>query len=41
VEPAGNVAAAQWFALDDLPPASEVAHHGWALEVLEAVRSET
>jgi ADP-ribose pyrophosphatase YjhB (NUDIX family) len=35
----GNVAAAEWFALDALPDASEVAHHGWALEVLEKVAS--
>jgi ADP-ribose pyrophosphatase YjhB (NUDIX family) len=40
VEPAGNVAEARWFALDALPPASEVAHHGWALEVLETASSE-
>ena len=32
-----NVAAAEWFPLDKLPPADEVAHHGWALEVLERV----
>ncbi len=41
VEPAGNVAEAEWFPLDDLPPASEVAHHGWALEVLETALAET
>jgi ADP-ribose pyrophosphatase YjhB (NUDIX family) len=35
-----NVAAAQWFPLDDLPPAGEVAHHGWGLEVLERVLKE-
>jgi len=29
-----NVAAAAWFPLDSLPPAADVAHHGWALEVL-------
>jgi ADP-ribose pyrophosphatase YjhB (NUDIX family) len=33
----GNVAAAEWFPLDGLPPAAEVAHHGWGLEVLERV----
>jgi hypothetical protein len=29
-----NVALAEWFPLDSLPDASEVAHHGWALDVL-------
>jgi ADP-ribose pyrophosphatase YjhB (NUDIX family) len=33
-----NVAAAEWFPLDDLPPAEDVAHHGWALEVIERIR---
>jgi ADP-ribose pyrophosphatase YjhB (NUDIX family) len=32
-----NVAAAEWHARDALPPAEDVAHHGWALEVLERV----
>ena len=32
-----NVAAAQWFPLDALPPPGEVAHEGWALEVIERV----
>src|SRR5215218_7159006 len=35
-----NVAAAQWFSLDDLPPAEEVAHHGWALDVLAKMVGE-
>jgi ADP-ribose pyrophosphatase YjhB (NUDIX family) len=34
VGPTGNVAAAEWFALGGLPAPSEVAHHGWALDVL-------
>jgi ADP-ribose pyrophosphatase YjhB (NUDIX family) len=33
-----NVADAEWFSLDDLPPADEFAHHGWGLDVLERVR---
>jgi ADP-ribose pyrophosphatase YjhB (NUDIX family) len=37
VEPQGNVAAADWFPLEELPPESETAHHGWPLEVLERV----
>jgi len=37
VDPRGNVAEAAWFPLDELPPASEVAHHGWGLEVLGRV----
>lgn len=34
VEPSGNVLEAHWFALERLPPPSELAHHGWALSVL-------
>ena len=37
VEPHANVAAAEWFPLDALPPAAEVAHEGWGLEVLGRV----
>jgi ADP-ribose pyrophosphatase YjhB (NUDIX family) len=33
----GNVAQAEWFPRDDLPPAAEVAHHGWGLQTLERV----
>ena len=32
-----NVAAAEWHVLDALPPAQDVAHQGWALEVLERI----
>ena len=32
-----NVAAAEWFPLDALPDPSEVAHHGWALDVISKV----
>jgi len=37
VRPEGNVAEAQWFALDELPDSAETAHHGWALDVLDRV----
>lgn len=30
-----DVDEARWFELPALPPRSEVAHHGWALDVLE------
>lgn len=33
----GNVADAEWFDLEELPPSAEVAHHGWALEILRAL----
>ena len=33
----GNVAAARWFPLEELPPRSEVGHHGWGLETLGRV----
>jgi ADP-ribose pyrophosphatase YjhB (NUDIX family) len=32
-----NVAAAEWFDLNDLPAPSDVAHEGWALDVLHQV----
>jgi ADP-ribose pyrophosphatase YjhB (NUDIX family) len=35
VEARGNIAAAQWFPIDALPPAQELAHDGWAADVLE------
>lgn len=35
IEPAGNVAEAEWFSLDRLPSEEELAHHGWAADVLE------
>lgn len=35
IMPSEDVEAARWFGLSDLPPRSEVAHHGWALDVLE------
>ncbi len=33
-----NVLAAQWFPLNDLPASPEVAHEGWALDVLQRMR---
>jgi ADP-ribose pyrophosphatase YjhB (NUDIX family) len=38
LRPGDNVAAATWFSFDSLPPASDVAHNGWALEVLGRTR---
>jgi len=35
-----NVAAASWFPLQELPDLSEVAHHGWGLEVLRRVLAD-
>jgi len=40
VSPAGNVAATAWFQLDRPPAPAEVAHDGWALDVLERIRTE-
>ena len=39
VSPAGNVAAAEWFNFAKLPDVDAVAHHGWALETLKAMRA--
>lgn len=38
IAPIGNVAAAEWFALDKLPARSEIAHDGWAIEVLDSLQ---
>ena len=35
-----NVAAAEWFPLAELPAAGDVAHEGWALDVLAQVQAE-
>lgn len=32
--PGENVSAMEWFLLDKLPEPSQVAHHGWGLDVL-------
>jgi ADP-ribose pyrophosphatase YjhB (NUDIX family) len=40
VEPRGNVAAAQWFPLDSLPPPDELAHEGWAADVLAEMTTQ-
>jgi ADP-ribose pyrophosphatase YjhB (NUDIX family) len=37
LRPASDVADAEWFPLDALPPRSDVAHHGWALTVLRKI----
>ena len=33
----GNIAAAEWFPIDSLPHTAELAHHGWARDVLGRV----
>lgn len=40
MQPSDDLAAAEWCPLDGLPPRSEVAHHGWALNVLKKVMRE-
>lgn len=37
LQTASDIADAEWFALEALPPRSEVAHHGWALTVLRKI----
>jgi ADP-ribose pyrophosphatase YjhB (NUDIX family) len=34
VRPGDNVAAAEWFPIESLPDGAELAHHGWARDVL-------
>ena len=36
ITPSDQLQSAQWFALDQLPDRSEVAHHGWARTVIKA-----
>jgi ADP-ribose pyrophosphatase YjhB (NUDIX family) len=37
IEATGNVADAEWFSFDALPPAPEVAYHGWGLDTLRRI----
>lgn len=37
VAPNGNVAIAEWFALAKLPRRNDVAHGGWALDVIRTI----
>ena len=37
LKPGAPVGEARWFASEDLPSASNVAHHGWALRILRAL----
>ena len=39
ISPVPNVAEAAWFDLDALPQRNEIAHEGWALDVIEQLRS--
>jgi ADP-ribose pyrophosphatase YjhB (NUDIX family) len=36
-KPSENVKTAEWFALDALPDPNDVAHHGWAIDVVRQV----
>jgi ADP-ribose pyrophosphatase YjhB (NUDIX family) len=40
VMPGKNVADADWFELERLPDAAEIAHDGWARDVLEKIVTE-
>jgi ADP-ribose pyrophosphatase YjhB (NUDIX family) len=37
IQAEGNIADAQWFPIDSLPDSAEIAHHGWARDVLGRV----
>jgi ADP-ribose pyrophosphatase YjhB (NUDIX family) len=37
ITPSNDVAAIEWFRLDALPARSSVAHHGWAVDTIEAI----
>ncbi len=39
VTPGSNTAEAKWFRLTEFPDRSELAHDGWALHVLEGMRT--
>ena len=38
--PSENLATAEWFDLKKLPDRSEVAHHGWAIDVLSEMKAK-
>jgi len=37
IKPGPNVAATEWFDWTKLPPRSDVAHEGWAIDVLKSM----
>jgi len=37
LNPSNDLAEAKWFDRGELPPGNEVAHHGWALHILETI----
>lgn len=37
VVPGKNVAVAEWFSLDGLPPMEDTAHEGWTLDIVRRV----
>jgi ADP-ribose pyrophosphatase YjhB (NUDIX family) len=37
IEPGANVQEAEWFDLDALPDRTELAHHGWCADTLDAI----
>ena len=37
IRPGDNVAAAEWFPIEVLPDPAEIAHHGWARDVVSRV----
>jgi ADP-ribose pyrophosphatase YjhB (NUDIX family) len=39
LRPGPGLAIAEWFPLDKLPARETVAHHGWAIDTIEAVLS--
>ncbi len=38
LSPSADLAAVEWFALNELPPRAEVAHKGWALSVVRKMK---
>jgi ADP-ribose pyrophosphatase YjhB (NUDIX family) len=38
IRPSSALAEARWFDLNELPPADQIAHGGWALELVERHR---
>ena len=37
VDPAGEMISFEWFPLTRLPDRAEVAHHGWAIDVIQSI----
>lgn len=38
IKPSSDIKESRWFPINELPPRKEVAHHGWALSVINRLQ---